>query len=132
MEHVTVLNPTAIIGEKLLIKDDEIEITNRLINAFAYNNKTIADVKAMFKSISISYEYNFYTEKIELFLNFVTFDNFQIKIGYAKDHLIEKVNLMIALIPESYKHYGTDVLVINMDPNNVANVYKRYEKISNE
>lgn len=126
LENVEVLDKTAKAGEFLHLYNAE-EIIKNISTAFAYNNKTIADVKAMFKSIKVSYENNFFTGLPEVVLRFVTFDNFSIKIDLPKSHLIEKCNLMLTLIPQAVEYYATHEMVIKINPDNISDVYFWYE-----
>jgi len=128
LSGVEVVNPSAKVGEHIKIQSDE-QIVKQLSGVFAYNNKTIADIRAMFKKITLSYEKDYYTAVSAPILTFVTFDDFSIKLGLASNHLIEKVNLMLALIPQSVDKYGEYKLIIEINPNNVADSYIRYEKL---
>lgn len=128
LNNVEVVNPSAKVGEHLKIQSDE-NLILQIADAFAYNNKTIADVRAMFSEINLSYEKDYYTAVSVPVLTFTTFDNFEIKLGYATNHLIEKINLMLALIPQSVDKYGEYRLVIEINPENVADSYIRYEKL---
>ena len=85
----------------------------------------------MFKEIALSYEINYYTNTSEAVLNFVTHDNFNIEINLPSHHLIEKFNLMLALIPQSVDKYLTHKLVIEINPQNVSDTHLRYEKLDN-
>ena len=120
-------NKTAKIGEVLEFSNSY--IARELINSFAYNNKNITDFIYMFKSVEyeISTTRYYYTNQYEIALVLTTYDNFKIKLELARCNLIEKVGIMIGLIPKSYKHYNTSTLIIELNPENVMDykiVYK--------
>ena len=131
LEGVVIQNKTARVGEYLSFHNSEPIIKN-ISNAFAYNNKTISDIRGMFSEIKLSYEMNYYTCTSEAVLTFVTFDGFIIKVDLPSKNLIEKFNLMIALIPASVEKYGTHQLVIAINPNNLKDTYIRYENLENK
>lgn len=128
LEGVEVENKTAKVGEFLSLHNSESIIKN-ISNAFAFNNKTISDVKGMFKKISVSYKQNYYTLSSECVLTFTTFDDFNTEIDLPKENLIEKVNLMLAIVPKSIDKYGKYKLVIALNPENILDYYIRYEKL---
>lgn len=128
LEGVEVMNPSAKVGEYIKIISDE-ELVKSLGDVFAFNNKTIADVRGMFKEIKLSYKKDYYTAVSAPVLTFVTFDDFCVELGLANSYLIEKVNLMLALIPQSASKYGEYKLIIEINPQNVADSYIRYEKL---
>ena len=128
--EVEVKNKTAKVGEFLNLYNSE-EILKNVATAFAYNNKTVSDIKGMFKQINVSYENNYFTGKSEVVLRFVTFDNFTIKIDLPSHHLIGKLNLMLTYIPHSVKYYNSHELVIKINPDNVLDTYIWYEELNN-
>ena len=130
LSGVEIQNKTAVVGEYLILHNSESIIKNTS-NCFSYNNKTIADIKGMFKEIKLSYAINYYTSTSSAVLNFITHDNFKIKIDLPSHNLIEKINLMLALIPASIDKYATHELIIAINPNNLTDTYIRYEKIDN-
>ena len=87
IDGVEVINKNAQKGDCLQLYNNE-NIIKNLSRAFAYNNKTIADIKGMFKKIAISYETNFYTKNNETVLTLTTFDNFDVKIDLPSHHLV--------------------------------------------
>jgi len=125
LDGIDINNKTAKVGEFLDL--DNFDIIKNITTAFAYNNKTISDFKSMFKSVKCNIARDYYTKNQEIGLIFTTFDNFNIKIGLAKSFLIEKTNLMLSLIPQSYEKYNTHNLVIEINPENVSDTYIRYE-----
>ena len=130
LSDVEIQNKTAEVGEHLILHNSESIIKN-ISNSFAYNNKTVVDIKGMFKEIKLSYAINYYTSTSSAVLNFITHDNFKIKIDLPTHNLIEKINLMLALIPESIDKYETHELIIAINPNNLTDTYIRYEKLDN-
>lgn len=128
LSGLSVKNKNANIGDFLTFESDG-EIASNLITAMAYNNRTISDFRAMFKEVRISYERDFYTRLHEAVIYLTTFDNFEIKLELGRCNLIEKVNLMLALIPQSYNHYD-DRLIISINPENIQEVNAYYKNIS--
>ena len=82
----------------------------------------------MFKSIAINYEINYYTLKSEPVLVFTTFDDFVIKIGLPTSYFVEKINLMLVIIPQATAYYKTHYLVLEINPENIHDTYFRYIK----
>ena len=130
LKDVEVVDKGVKVGDYLNILTDESLVKN-IPTAFAYNNKTISDIRGMFKSITISYEKNYYTKNSEPVLTFRTYDDFDIKIYAPETMLIEKLNLMLAIVPKSYTKYKTHRLVIDINPQNTADQYLRYEALEN-
>jgi len=128
LEGGDILDKSIKVGETLSLTNCE-SLIKELSNAFAFNNKTISDIRGMFKTISITYEKNYYTKNTEPVLTFTTFDNFKIKITLPNNLLIEKINLMLALVPKSTAYYQTHSLIIEINPNNASDTYIRYEKL---
>lgn len=123
LSGVVVANTGATAGDKLMLTAGLDVITN-IATAFAHSNKTASDVKAMFKSINFKYEQNnFYTYKTSPMLEFVTFDNFKIVVRNANSFLNTKINLMLNTIPQVAEYYTTHQLVIDINPNDVKQVY---------
>ncbi|MBE7075239.1 MAG: FtsQ-type POTRA domain-containing protein [Clostridiales bacterium] len=118
---ISVLNNAATIGDFLVLYEGQ-EVINNISNAFASCNKTIADFKAMFKSVELIYENNFYAGKITPTLKFVTYDNFLIEVQNANGYLATKVNLMLSIVPYKAEYYSTHKLVIDIDPNNIQTI----------
>lgn len=129
LSGVEVQNKTAKIGDFLTLHNSE-EIIKNIANAFAFNNKTISDIKGMFKQITLSYAQNYYTKSSESVLTLLTFDNFIVEIDLPKKNLIEKFNLSLEIIPKSITKYNTHKLVIAINPENVSDNYIRYEKLA--
>ena len=127
LENVEVVDKTVKVGEKLKLLTDENYVKD-IPNAFAFNNKTIADIKGMFKSISIEYQINYYTLTSAPVFTFTTFDGFKIKVGLPSSFFIEKINTMLTLIPLSTEYYKTHCLVLEINPNNIHDTYFRYIK----
>ncbi len=129
LDGIDVLNKSAKLGEKLNIEGCE-DIVKNISTAFAYNNRTISDIKGMFKSITVKRDKNdLYTQRVESYLVFKTFDDFEITLGLARCDLVQKVYFMLAIIPQSQDKIGEYNLIIEIDPSNTANTYIRYEKI---
>ena len=128
LDGIDIFDKTVKVGEILSLTNDE-NLIKEISNAFAFNNKTIADIRGMFKTISITYERNFYTKNTEPVITFTTFDDFKTKITLPDSYFIEKVNLMLALVPKSTAYYSTHQLVIEINPLNVSDTYIRYEKL---
>ena len=128
LNNVEIKNKTARVGEFLDMENAE--IVKDMITAFAYNNKTISDFKNMFKNVSLNIERDYYTRQQEVSFVFNTYDDFSVKLGLAKSFLVEKVSLMLNLIPKSIDKYKTHQLVIEINPDNVSDTYIRYEKLS--
>ena len=132
LNGVDVLNKSAKLGEKLSIEGNE-DIVKNISTAFAYNNRTISDIKGMFKSITVKRDKNdLYTKRVETYLVLTTFDDFEITLGLARCNLVEKINLMLSIIPQSQDKIGEYNLIIELDPDNTANTYIRYEKIQTD
>ena len=129
LKGVEVADKSVRVGETLSLLNNNETITN-LADFFAYNNKTISDIKGMFKTIAVTYEINYYTMSSEPVLTFTTFDDFEIKITLPNVYLIEKINLMLALVPKSYTKYKDYRLVIDINPENAGDTYCRYEKLN--
>lgn len=127
LNNVEVINKTIQVGGFLNLHNGE-EIIKNIANSFAYNNKTVADIKGIIKQIDVSYENNFYTKTNEMVINFTTFDDFKIEVDLPRLNLIEKLNLMLTLVPSSVDKYLTHTLVIAINPENALDYYIRYEK----
>lgn len=128
LNGLDVVNNTAEAGDFLSLEDSE-DIIKNITTAFAYNNRSIADLKGMFKQIDLTYEMNFYTKRNEAVLTLKTFDNFDIKIDLPSHHLIEKFNFMISVIPESVSKYKNYRLVLAINPENPSDTDFEYEYI---
>lgn len=119
LEGVNVLNTGAGTGEILELSAGG-DVIKSISTAFAYSNKTITDIKGMFKSVYLAYENNPYTYKIEPTLKFTTYDNFVIDIRNAKSFLVTKLNLLLSIVPQKADSYMTHKLVIDINPNNIS------------
>ncbi len=121
LSGVSVINTGATFGEFLELGDGN-EVIKSISNAFAYSNKTIADIKSICKSIELLYENNPYVGKMSPTLAIVTYDDFKIYLRNANSFLINKVNIMLNFVPECSKYYSTHELVIDINPDNVKEV----------
>jgi len=110
-----VKNPSAKAGEYLEFFDGG-EIALDLMNNFLANNRQASDVKAMFKSIEIYYDHNYFTKNTVPNLRFVTFDGFEIEVRNTNYLTVNKINLMLALIPECADKYATHKLILDINP----------------
>lgn len=128
LDGIDIFDKSVKVGENLNLTNCE-NLVKDISDAFAYNNKTISDIKGMFKTISISYEKNYYTKNTEPVFTFTTFDNFKTKITLPNSFFVEKINLMLALVPKSTAYFKTHSLIIEINPTNVSDTYIRYEKL---
>ncbi len=119
LENVDIINKDANKGDFLNVFNVQ-EIVKNISIAFAYSNKNVADIKGMFKQIEIGYGEDFYTCLNEAHLIFTTHDNFKIKIGLARCNLIEKLNIMLALVPKCAKYYLTHELILDLNPADIT------------
>lgn len=119
LKNVVVSNKDANKGEFLTLSNSQ-DIIKNIPLAFAYNNKTISDICAMFTSIELGYGSDYYTRLNEAHLIFETRDGFKIKIGFAKKHLVQKLNLMLSLVPNCVEYYKTHMLIIELNPIDVS------------
>lgn len=122
MSGVSVTNTGAVVGDFLELLDGDGVIKN-ISTAFAYNNKSIADIKCMFKSIDLKYETNYYLCKATPTLSLTTFDGFNIVIRNADLHLKTKINIMLNVVPQKPQYYKSHRLVIDINPNDTKEVY---------
>lgn len=128
LSGATVLNPSADKGEFLHLGDGEEDVISDLMVAFAYNNKTISDFKAMIKNVDISYGNDFYTTlKTEINLNLTTFDDFEIDLLIARSNLVQKINIMLSLVPTAYNYYSSNKLIIYINPDNINDAIYFYD-----
>ena len=128
LEGVTVLNTGAQTGETLDLATGD-ELIKTISNAFAHSNKTITDIKGMFKNLMLKFEYNVYTSKMEPTLEFTTYDNFVINVRNAKSFLATKLNLLLSVVPQKPDYYATHSLLIDINPNNISEQHVILEKI---
>lgn len=127
---VVVANTGASAGDVLSITAGA-DVVENISNAFAHSNKTIADIKGMFKQINFKFEQNnFYTYKTEPMLEFITYDNFKVIIKNADLHLITKVNIMINKIPQLAQYYDDYNFVIDINPYDTKVIYTVLEEKS--
>ncbi len=124
LKNVDVLNSAASVGDFLELYSGQNLVLN-IVNAFAYNNKSVADIKSMFKSISLKFENNVFVAKKSPTLEFVTYDDFVINIRNADSFLINKINYMLNDVPQLVADYKTCSYVIDINPNNASEV-KRF------
>lgn len=126
---VDVINKTAQKGDFLKLQSEE-DLVKKIANAFAYNNKTIADIKGMFKQMNLTYETNFYTRTKEAVLTLTTFDDFNIVVDLPKYHLVEKFNMMLAIVPKSVSKYKDHQLILEINPFDPSDVDFRYKSLT--
>lgn len=128
LEGISVLNTGASVGDILDLYQGE-EVLTSISNAFAHNNKNIANIKCMFKSIELKYETNYYLCKVTPTLVLTTYDDFAINLRNADNHLKTKINLMLNIVPQKPQYYKTHELVIDINPENTNDVYCVLEKL---
>lgn len=128
LDGISVLNTGASAGDVLDLYQGE-EILSNIANAFAHNNKNIANIKCMFKSIELKYETNYYLCKVSPTLVLTTYDDFVINLRNADKHLKTKVNLMLNIVPQKPQYYKTHELVIDINPADTSEVYCVLEKL---
>lgn len=125
LKNIDILNTGASVGDFLELYSGQ-DVVLSIVNSFAYSNKTVADIKTMFKSISLKFENNvFVPSKKTPTLEFVTYDNFVINIRNADSFLINKINYMLNDVPQLVKEYNNCSYVIDINPNNSSEV-KRF------
>lgn len=129
LEGITVLNTGASTGDEVDLYQGE-NVLKVLSNAFAHSNKNASDIKGMFKSLSLVYEYNFYTCKMSPTFVLTTYDDFKINIRNAESFLATKLNLMLAIVPQKPEYYSTHSLVIDINPSNINEQYIAFEQNS--
>lgn len=122
MSGVNVVNTGAVVGDVLELANSE-NVIKSISISFAHNNKSIADIKCMFKSIDLKFETNYYLYKATPTLVLTTFDDFKIFLRNADLHLKTKINLMLNIVPQKSQYYKTHQLVIDINPNDTSEVY---------
>ena len=127
LDGVSVLNTGASVGDYLELYEN-VSVVKGISNAFAHNNKSIADIKAMFKNIEVVNERNFYTTKMAPTILLTTYDGFKINIRNVNSYFKTKVNLMLNIVPQKPEYYGTHELIIDINPNNIDEIYCILEK----
>ena len=127
LDGVSVLNTGASVGDYLELYEN-VSVVKGISNAFAHNNKNIADIKAMFKNIEVVNERNFYTTKMAPTVLLTTYDGFKIHIRNVNSYFKTKVNLMLNIVPQKPEYYGTHELIIDINPNNIDEIYCILEK----
>ena len=125
---VNVVNTGASAGDFLELKEGE-SLVKKISNAFAYNNKTITDIKAICKNITLKYEYNNYTCKICPTLIFTTYDDFKINIQNAVSYLVLKINIALNYTPQIATNYKSHELFLDINPSDISEYYCPLEPI---
>ncbi len=127
VNDVDILNTGASVGDFLELYSGQ-ELIKNISSAFAHTNKTVADIKAIFKSVSLKYEDNVFVAKKSPTFTFTTFDNFEIEVRNANSFLNSKINILLNYVPELYEYYSTNKFIIDINPNNIDEIVTLLER----